>query len=484
MGNPWATIEFAVENVPDHATILVAAGLYSGRIRLDEHFVNGIAIQSDPPYLALLRHTSTVLTCFDGSGITLEGFDIAHTSSGAGPLVMQVQGANTERLIIRNNIFHDSYNNDLLKINNGCRDVLVEGNVFYNQSGSDEHIDINGVVNVEVRDNIFFNDFVGSGRVNNNNTSSYIVIKNSGGLPQNEQFHVHRNIFLNWEGSSGSNFLLFGEDGHGFYEARDALVENNLFIGNSSNNMRACFGVKGCREITFRNNTVVGDLPSLAFAMRLNREGSNLINEEIYFYNNIWSDPTGTMGAEFGTSNNDFSDTPPADTNTFAIDNNLYWNNGSAIPFQAGELVNYTDDSNRIEGNPMLPIHAGIVLPRWDPLAMQFLSGNLSIRSEFERLAQLAAIAAGSFAIDVANPTQSPVDDILGENRGPSPDIGAFESNPCMLIGDLDSDSDVDFDDLLLLLPNWRQSTYDLDGDGTVTILDGALLIQSFGSCP
>ena len=69
-----------------------------------------------------------------------------------------------EDIIIRNNIFHDSYNNDLLKINNVCDNILVEGNLFYNQSGSDEHIDVNGVTNVTIQDNIFFNDFEGSGR--------------------------------------------------------------------------------------------------------------------------------------------------------------------------------------------------------------------------------------------------------------------------------------------------------------------------------
>ncbi|OGO15117.1 MAG: hypothetical protein A2Z14_18000 [Chloroflexi bacterium RBG_16_48_8] len=116
------------------------------------------------------------------------------------------------------------------------------------------------------------------------------------------------------------------------------LIENNLLLGDSSNVMRAPFGVKGGRDITFRNNTVVADLPSLAYGMRLNTEGSNPPNEEIRFYNNIWSDPTGTMGAENPSWLNDFSDTPISQTSSFQLNNNLYWKGGVDLPNDANEF--------------------------------------------------------------------------------------------------------------------------------------------------
>ena len=311
----------------------------------------------------------------------------------------------------------------------------MEGNIFYNQTGSDEHIDANSVEDVIIQDNIFFNDFAGSGRPNNNNTSSYIVIKDSNGSGDlytgNDRITVRRNIFFNWEGSTGSNFVLIGEDGQPFFEARNVLVENNLMLGNAANVMRAPFGVKGGQNVTFRNNTVVGDLPALAFAFRLNTEGSNPANQNIQLFNNIWSDPTGTMGANSGGSN-DFSDTPLGETSSFTLDNNLYWNGGSAIPQDAGELVNYTDDANRLVVNPQLPGQSGLVLPRWT--GSQFADGSATITAVFANLVtQYGTPTSTSSVIDAADPANAPAEDILGNGRT-NPDIGAVEFIPSLTL--------------------------------------------------
>jgi hypothetical protein len=437
---PWATITHALDNVADGSVIDVHPGTYTGRIRIRGFFPIGVTVRSQTPYMAQLRHDDTVITAYSDprgvSGITIEGFDIAHSGSGSGALVVHVDGGGfneVKNITFKNNILHDSYNNDILKINNACTNILVSGNIFYNQTGSDEHIDINSVSDVTVEDNIFFNDFEGSGRVNQNNTSSYIVIKDSNGAEDmfigSQNITVRRNIFLNWQGSSGANFVLAGEDGQQFDEAYDVLVENNLMLGNSAHVMRSAFGVKGCRDIIFRNNTISGDLPSLAYAMRLNREGSNFANSNIQFYNNIWSDQTGTMGAENSSRPNDFSDTSWSDTLSFALKNNLYWNGGVAVPEDSTELINYTDDLSRLVADPQIPAPVDIVLPRWQEDNGRFSDGSTTIRAAFERLVKYAVPASGSPVIDRADTIFAPADDILGNVRPPLKDIGAFEQD-------------------------------------------------------
>jgi hypothetical protein len=432
---PWATLDFASARAlalgASNCTVTFADGVYTGGNSLYERFPTTTTFRAANAYRAVLQNNSRALSLFGARNMVFEGFEFRHDGPGAAALVVQVQQDGTnwaENIVFRNNVFHDSWNNDILKINNGARFITVEGNVFYNQTGSDEHMDVNSVTDVVIQDNIFFNDFAGSGRVNANDTSSFIVIKDSNdnddGLEGSERITVRRNVFLNWEGGGGSNFVLIGEDGKPYHEGEDILVENNLMIGNSGNVMRSAFGVKGGRNIRFRNNTVAGNLPSLAYAFRLNQEGANPPNQNVSFHNNVWSDPAGTMGAE-GGGGNDFSDGLPAETVSLALDRNLYWNGPAVIPpgDQVSPLVH---DARRIVANPQLNANqAGIVLPRWTGSA--FLSGNTTVRQEFLRLVDdYGAIPAGSPGHNQADPALAPPDDILGRART-APDMGAFE---------------------------------------------------------
>ncbi len=425
--SPWASITFAIRQIPDSSTLLVGPGTYFGRVRLNSQFASGVVIRAQPVYQARLRNNATVIQVFEGRGITLSGFDIAHDGDGAGALVVHIDasgGAPVDRIVLRNNILHDSYNNDIVKINGGAREIIVERNVFYNQEGSDEHIDINGVVDIVVQDNVFFNDYEASGRVNGEDTSSFIVIKDSNGngdgIEGAARIQVRRNVLLNWQGGAGANFILIGEDGNPFHEGVNINIENNLLVGNSDTRVRAPLGIKGGRDIRFVNNTVVGNMPGDAFAFRFNQEGSNPTNQNISLYNNIWSDPTGTM--------DDFSDTPPGETENFTIDNNLYYNGGSAIPNSGNsDLINPSDDSSAIIGDPLLASASG-QLPTWNAGGNRFADGSGDTCSAFEALVTRFAIPApGSPAIGAARTDMAPAEDILGTPRSGQSTIGAYE---------------------------------------------------------
>lgn len=419
--NPWATISYAIDHVSDGATILVGGGTYNGRVRLDQKFASGIVIRSQPLYQAKLRHNSgATVICFSCQGVTLEGFDIAHSANNSGALVIQIQTSEAHDVVLRNNIIHDSTNNDLLKINNGTRDITVQGNLFYNQAGSDEHIDINSVENVTVIDNVFFNSSSQS------STSSYVLVKdsngNSDGVVGSKDISIRRNIFFNWQGNSAQSFVRIGEDNTPTFEAQRVLIENNLMLGNSSRLMRSAFTVGGSKDIRFQFNTIVGDLPSRSFN-RLVLGG--LPNQNIVLSNNIWSDPTGTMGTE-GFNGADVFEALSGASTSVTLDNNLYYNGGNAIPPDTTQDVNIAADSNAKIGDPKLASQAGLVLPVYN--GSSFSGGFTTIRQVFLDLAnRYGKPAAGSIAINQASAGNIPADDLLGATRTSNADIGAIE---------------------------------------------------------
>ena len=433
---PWASITFALDRVPDASLILVRPGTYTGRIRVRGQFSQGVTVRSEIPYQARLRAAEAVLTIFNDNanieGITIEGFDIAHTGAGAGALVIQIQdgfATETRRITLRDNILHDSFNNDILKINNGASQIRVTGNMFYNQTGSDEHIDVNSVDDVIIEDNVFFNCFSCSGRTNANDTASFVVVKDSNAGDDEylgaRNVVIRRNVMFNWEGSIGSGFILFGEDGTANFEAFDSVAENNLLLGNTANTQRSPLGVKGSRDIVFRHNTVVGNLPANAFATRINREADNPPIEAIRFVHNIFSDPTGTM--------QDFSDTLPADLSVVRpslLIRNAYFNAASALPNDPADVLNITGDAQRIEGNPQLPAQTNLTLPFWLPNQSQFNGGFNRIRDVFVALVETyGRPVAGSVAFGAAAVAADiPVTDILGNARTTlDADLGAVQ---------------------------------------------------------
>ncbi|GJM42215.1 MAG: hypothetical protein DHS20C20_24970 [Ardenticatenaceae bacterium] len=429
---PWATLEYASANVPDDGcTVWFKDGTYSGLNNPKERFTAMTTFKAVNPYLAILENDGLSIELDGVRNMLFEGFQLRHNGPVSGDYIVIMDRRDdiwSEYVIFRNNIFYDAYNNDLLKIRDGSRFVTVENNIFYNQGASDQHIDVNGVTDIVIQDNIFFNDFAGSGRSDDSDSKHFIVVKDSNdssdGLEGAERITIQRNIFLNWEGYP-ETFVQIGNDGKPYHEAEMVWVVNNLLIGNSDKVANAAFGVRGAKDVTFANNTVVGDFPSEAYAFWINISGDNPLNQNIAFYNNIWADPTGTMGASGSGDSNEFATGNANVTTNLVLDNNLYWNGGEAIP--PGDPISPTDDDRRLVADPELNTNqSGVVLPRWQ--GTEFLSGNTTIRQEFERLVDTyGRLPNSSPAIGQADPAFAPVDDILGNYRGIVADMGAFE---------------------------------------------------------
>lgn len=431
---PWASLEHAVNSIPDlSCTVYVNNGTYKGRNRITRRFDSMTNFKAVEPYGPIFESDGMVVDINGAKNLRFEGFEFRHSGTGESPQVVKVDRAGdvwSENIIFYNNIFHDSNNDDLLKIHNGARFITVSNNLFYNQMDSEQHIDVNSVTDITISDNIFFNDFSGSGRNNPGNTKAFIVIKDSNqnddGLIGARRVHVKRNIFLNWQGGSAESFIQVGNDGKPYFEAQDVQIENNLFLGNSADKVGSVFGVRGARDVIFNNNTIVGDMPcTSAYAFRIGVSGENPKNENIAFYNNIWSDPTGTMGSDLDETQCTFSDGKKENVNSLILENNVYWNDDEAIP--DGLVDPLKQDNNALVGDPQIPTTYGpLILPRWD--GNLFLSGMQSIRQEFLRLVgQYGQVGSSSIAARAADPEFTPKDDILGRKRDDSPEVGAFE---------------------------------------------------------
>jgi hypothetical protein len=429
---PWATLLHATNIMPDdEAELVFLDGIY-GPQSLARTFRKPVIIRAQHPYRARWVSTPSrhrLLTIQRGRRVTISGFEMAGKPGGSGEYLVHITSPDTSEVLLHNNIIHDSYDNDIVKINAGAHHIRFLGNVLYNQPhAGDEHMDINTVHDVMVEDNVFFNDFAASRRPVLNNTHPFVLIKNSGDQPKTRNFLVRGNIFLNWQGRPDEGFLMLGEDAKPFFEAENVVVENNLFLGNSRNGTTAAFTISGVRNVRFRANTIHGDLPlgadDWAFAMRLTRYGPNPKSENISFTNNIWSDPTGTM--------THFSAGSPENTAGVSLRNNLYWNGQRPIPIDPDRVLNVADGARAIVKDPGLPADLRSVIPPvWNPTTHRFADGGSTIDEVRTKLiAQYGTPALGSPVIDAGDASDSPKEDILHRRRGTKPDIGAVEVSP------------------------------------------------------
>lgn len=443
--SPWATIGHAINDAigaEGGHTVIVRDGTYEGSVYLSRGFTSPVVVRAENPYRVTLTNTGgeneALRVYHEGPvRITFEGFIItnahpSYTCPNGRESYYLIHLQDVEHVTLQNNIIFGNNApgrcNELLKINRGSdtaypRNIIVQGNIFYdpaNAAGSDM-IDSVRPGEIDIVDNIFV------GSPSHPESQSFITLKRQVQTPpadaRSPRFIVARNVFLSYNGHTDQAFVQLGEDGYAEHMITDALIENNLIIGSSPNQLAAPFQLKGSQQIMVRANTVTGDLPSSAYGFRIGTEGDNLPMAGFAIRSNIFSDPTGTMGTRL------ISTYGLVDNQSFVLDHNLFFNGGSPLP--SGGDVTIDTDANRIEADPLLEAdQSGIMLPRWDASTGSFPSGTTSIRDEHLRLVMTyGALGAGSPAIDAALPDHMPAVDIRNLLRDGSPDIGAFEVN-------------------------------------------------------
>jgi hypothetical protein len=434
---PWATIRHATDSMPDDgSTLIVRDGLYVGAQALARHFTKPLRVKAEHPYRARFRSaedSNRAFHCYGGSNVTFEGLEFFGSGGTRSDYVMHLSKKDTHHLAFEDCIVHDSYNDDLIKINDESHHILFRGCLFYNapDAGGIQIFDINVVTDVAVEDSILTSDMAGSGRPTSHRTGAFIVVKNSSTDPANsakcQRIAVRRNVFCNWEGQSDQSYVLIGEDAKDFWEAQDVTIENNLFLFNNATPSTGAVTLKcHVRNIMIRVNTVSGTVYGwTAYALRCSEEKAKLAMEDVYIYNNIFTDPAGKM-PQLIWGRREFV------RKDLVLLNNLYWNGGKAFPHHEDTLFRIpADDPEAVVADPRLADSSKMIIPRWDAARGRFASGQTRIRGEFERLVKAyAALPPGSPGIGKADAKHMPPDDILGRKRGDRPDIGACQSMP------------------------------------------------------
>ncbi len=397
---PWATITHAAAAVPDaDCTVIVADGVYRETVDIERRFQTSLTVAAANRHGALIESDAAVIDIDGASNIIVDGFEMRHLPGGTG-MVVTVSGSGTtftDGFTLRNSIVHDSYDDDLIKLNAGVRNVVISDTITYNPGPGEHHFDLNGVEDVTLRHNIMFNDYARSGREVPIG-KMFVIVKDSNvsglDLGGSKRIALDGNVFIGWSIGGGREAMVkTGNDGKAHYEAVGVVIENNLFLSNGPDEARSIFGAAGVRDVVFRNNTI-NHAAAQYQGYRLELKGDNPANENIVVCNNVWS---GVM-ADFARVT--------GQTNGLAEHDNIYWNRGQPVPDYDPSKGTVVDP-----GLEQLPV----------PLPESGDTPSLR-RSLIE-----AHGTPNDAVVDAADPACASDHDILGRDRGEDPDIGALE---------------------------------------------------------
>ncbi|MDR1724055.1 MAG: hypothetical protein LBR84_08995 [Tannerella sp.] len=425
---PWATLTYAINNVPDvGCEIVVKTGHYRMGTIVCRTFEKGLTIRAEVPYKTVLQvpeRMSHVFSILNSKDIIIRDFELVGNPDVADDYVMQI--TESDQLLIKNNIIHDTAGKALIKIWKSYGELIVQGNVFYNKDRECHNIIVDVASNVSIIDNVIFHNLEATGADVLKNPLPFISIGSSMHAADkfSKDIYVSCNIFLNWEGAPEQSFLTLGGGARTSYEVDNALIENNLFICNSYAHMASPFTVNDVKNVIFRANTVTGHIDHglTGYGINVEHGSDTLLNDNVRLYNNIYSDPTGQMGVFAGGKSNLLKNS--------VISNNLVFNNGRQVSDNMTYSFTLSMDRTMVMADPMLERNVTVpVLPVWNGTYGQFESGGSTIDELRKILVEKYAgfTNSSSAAIDMADATNMPKYDILHHKRDSKPDIGAYE---------------------------------------------------------
>ena len=416
---PWRTVGHALAAVPSGGgyLVLVGPGTYEEQLQARRSFGQQVTFRSELPYRAKLTARANPVLDVQGARVTFESFELTgQAAAGTTGLVYFWQA---DGCTLRDNVIHDSYLNDLVRVLKS-QAITLEGNLLYNPADGSQWVDVSGASqDVVLQDNIFMGDYAGSGRAVPANVKSMLAVRTSSTTAAaTQRTSVRRNIFVHFDsGTTVEPVISLGGADQPYLEVDDATVENN-FVALNGTSVSGAIAIRAARKVTVRANTVLGDAASAPFAGFVGRaSASNPKSEAILIANNVYARPDGRMDHLLRS--------PAAQITSASLRRNLYWNRGKPVPTDPTDLLNYTADPSAVLGDPVSTSLVGAPLPRFE--GPGFRGGYATIRDAFVALAGFAALGTGSAAQDAADRTQMPATDLLGRARGTAPDIGAFE---------------------------------------------------------
>ncbi len=136
---PWATLPGAAAALPDSGgAVIIADGVYGGTLDISRRFTGRAVFRAAHPYSVVLESDKYAIRLDGAAGIEFSGMEMRHLGpENAAAFIVEIR--NSSDIILRDNIIHDSYHDDLVNVTHSSRDILLMGNVFYNQDGAAGH---------------------------------------------------------------------------------------------------------------------------------------------------------------------------------------------------------------------------------------------------------------------------------------------------------------------------------------------------------